>query len=107
MSARILLIVVTIFLVLVAAGGIVSSQNSTQVLGQKSEVAGFKPDLSAQIDYWQQVASASPTYRDAWVKLATLYYQEEDITAAKFYMQKAIEIDPNWIVPSSLLPLLP
>lgn len=107
MSARILLIVVTAFLVLVATGGVISSQNQKQVMGQKSEVVDLKPDLSLQINYWQQVASASPTYRDAWVKLATLYYQEEDIPSAKAYMQKAIEIDPNWIVPSPLLPLLP
>ena len=63
--------------------------------------------LIQEIDYWQKIASASPTYKDAYVQLAILNQDLGDTAQAKVWMQKALTLDPNWLVPTPLQPLLP
>ncbi len=66
--------------------------------------------LYRQISFWEQVASTSPTYRDAYIQLAIDYWQLAATNEAKQNLQRGLELDPNWVVPpqlESLLPLLP
>lgn len=63
--------------------------------------------LHQQITYWEQVASASPTYREAYIQLAALNNQLGNTDAAKGWLKKVLEIDPNWVVPTPLSSLLP
>ncbi len=63
--------------------------------------------LIQEVDYWQKIASFSPTYKDAYVQLTILNQQLGNTTAAAKWLHKAVQIDPNWVVPTPLRALLP
>ena len=74
------------------------SKNSQELqsilLRIESEIA--KPDhLRVQIAYWENVAQEKPDYRDAWLQLSALYYQNYQGDKAKEALAKAEQIDPN------------
>ncbi|MDO8488362.1 MAG: tetratricopeptide repeat protein [bacterium] len=107
MSTRALLPVITFLLLAIVGLGLYHLHQQQSVLGLATQRAQHQLDALNQIGYWEQVASASPTYRDAYVQLALLNAQLDNPELARVYFQKAIQLDPNWIIPSPLLPLLP
>ena len=77
-----------------------------KVLGTKIAREEEIKRLSKLRDYWEGVASSSPTFRDGWVQLSVISSQLASTQEAKLYLQRALEIDPNWVVPDQLQPLL-
>lgn len=65
-------------------------------LWAKSEIAeeGRAP-IKNEIIYWEEIVRETPTYRDGYLKLATLYWQLREDEKAKENLDKAIAIDPN------------
>lgn len=49
-----------------------------------------------ELSFWEQVLRIHPDYRDAYFKLALLRYRLGDTTSSKGYVQKALDIDPNF-----------
>lgn len=103
---KLLLTVVALLLASVGWVGLKQYQSNRQVLGarivKEIEIEKNKELLA----YWQQIASDSPTYQEAWIQLSVLSYQLSSSQEAKLYLEKALELDPNWVVPPQLEPLL-
>ena len=52
--------------------------------------------IEAEIKQWEEVVEKTPTYRDGYLKLATLYWKLRQDDKARVAIQKAKEIDPNY-----------
>ncbi len=48
-----------------------------------------------QEEYWKKVLVVHPDYRDAYIQLAALSYQEGNLTQTYTYLTRALDIDPN------------
>ncbi len=76
------------------------NQNIEKKKEQKQEL------LRRELKYWENIVVESPTYRDGYVQLAIGYMQLGAIPAAKENLQRALELDPNWVIPPQLEQLL-
>lgn len=52
--------------------------------------------IEAEIKQWEEVVAKTPTYRDGYLKLATLYWKLRQDDKAKEALENAKEIDPNY-----------
>lgn len=75
-----------------------SYQNSSKVLGltknQNLEI-NSEEKIHEEILSWKSVVEKFPNYRDAYLKLAALFWKVRLDDQAKFYLEKAKELDPN------------
>ena len=55
-----------------------------------------RKDVISKIQYWQGIVNKYKDYRDAYFQLAILEYRLRDFTKSKFYLDKALAIDPNF-----------
>ena len=53
-------------------------------------------DLQSQINFWKSVLDKYPGYKDAYFKIAVLYYELNDFDNARLNNNKAILLDPNY-----------
>ena len=63
--------------------------------------------LQQQVSAWEEIVKSKPDYRDAWLQLAKLHYEQQEINLAKFYVNKALELDPNYEVAQEFKRRLP
>jgi len=49
-----------------------------------------------EISYWQQVGNQYKDYRDIYFRIATLEYRLGNLAAAQQYVNKAMQLDPNF-----------
>lgn len=49
-----------------------------------------------EISHWEKIATNYKDYRDAYFKLAVLEYQLGESEKSKNYLDKALELDPNF-----------
>ena len=52
--------------------------------------------ICQEISFWEEVIKEKPDYRDAYFQLAILYYQINQKEETAKYLQKALELDPNF-----------
>lgn len=86
------IIAAVVFLGMVIYAGVqvsVSLQAYRQAKGERDRVV-------YELSFWEQVLRIHPDYRDAYFKVALLRYQLGDPVSSKGYLQKAMEIDPNF-----------
>lgn len=70
----------------------------TTQLFQTRDLLETQPLKRKQIfEYWQKIAIDHPLYRDGWVQLMYLAYNEGNIKEAKLYLNKIRDLDPNYI----------
>lgn len=67
-----------------------------QNAAQAQIVQENRQKLAAEIAHWKKVADQYTGYRDIYYKIAMLSYAKGDLTEAKLYLQKALEVDPNF-----------
>ncbi len=53
-------------------------------------------DIKQLISAWEKIVAEKPNYRDGYLQLAVLHYKIYENTKAKEYLQKALELDPNY-----------
>lgn len=58
--------------------------------------------LENQLNYWRFVLLEKPNYRDAYLKASAISWQLYKDKEAKVYLEKAIELDPNYEKSKSL-----
>ncbi len=58
--------------------------------------------IKEEIVFWEKTVADKPNYRDAYLQLAILNYQIYENQKAKEYLNKALEIDPNFEVTKEL-----
>ena len=61
--------------------------------------------LEAKYNYWQNVVSQKPDFRDAYLQLATLSYRLGKIAEGKSYLTQLINLDPNFVLNKKLIAL--
>lgn len=52
--------------------------------------------INQEIAYWKQIANQYEGYRDVYFRIAALEYKVGNTTESKQYMEKALELDPNF-----------
>lgn len=52
--------------------------------------------ITAEIAHWKKIADQYTGYRDVYYKIAVLEYRQGNVVEAKKYIQKALEVDPNF-----------
>lgn len=67
-----------------------------KVVSQKEELDKERQEVISQIQYWQSVVNKYKDYRDGYFQLAVLEYRLRDLSASKFYLKKALSLDPNF-----------
>lgn len=55
-----------------------------------------RKQVEDEIVRWELIVQQIPTYRDGYIKLATLYWKVRDDEKAKIALTKAYQIDPNY-----------
>lgn len=63
---------------------------------EREKVLVERKIVVAKIAYWQKVVAGRSGYRDGYFQLAVLEYQLGKNTDAKTYLDKAMQIDPNF-----------
>lgn len=53
-------------------------------------------NVSQEIQYWKQISQQYQGYRDVYFRIAALEYKRGEIAESKKYMDKALEVDPNF-----------
>lgn len=64
-------------------------------LWQKKQYSDPK-DIKRLITAWEKIVEEKPGYRDGYLQLAYLHYKLYENEKAKEYLEKAIELDPNY-----------
>lgn len=79
-------------------------QLTTEVLGTTANFTELKTQLESrpeenkrQQEFWQRITADFPAFRDAWVQLLYLSYNEGDLIKAKEYLEKVKALDPNYV----------
>ena len=52
--------------------------------------------LRRQYQFWQNIVTERPDYRDAYMMLASLAYELSRTSDARMYIRKALRLDPNF-----------
>lgn len=78
----------------------------SQVLGEQTNLQPEKlwqrkyysdpEDIKKLIAAWEKIIEEKPDYRDGYLQLAYLHYKLYENEKAKEYLEKAIELDPNY-----------
>ncbi|MBI4084719.1 MAG: hypothetical protein HY431_02335 [Candidatus Levybacteria bacterium] len=68
-------------------------QNSEALVKLRQERARYLQEIA----YWKRVVDQYEGYRDGYFKLALLTYQLGEKALARSYLQKAMELDPNFV----------
>ena len=53
-------------------------------------------DIRKLISAWEKIVEEKPNYRDGYLQLAILYYKLYENDKAKEYLNKALDLDPNY-----------
>lgn len=68
----------------------INLQKPSQVLGASDDKKIYE-----EIIFWNDIVKKYPNYRDGYLKLSTLFWKVRLDDQAKYYLEKAKEIDPN------------
>ena len=63
---------------------------------QAEQVVQAREQVMQEIVYWKQIADTYSGYRDIYYRIATLQYKLGNKEESKKYLQKALELDPNF-----------
>lgn len=67
----------------------------TKQLWQKKQYSDPE-DIRKLISAWEKIVEEKPNYRDGYLQLAVLHYKLYENDKAKEYLEKALELDPNY-----------
>ena len=85
---------------LLNAGSLTRANDEIALVAELSPVLGAATTIKNQqatrdMQYWKQIVSNRPDYRDAYIQLASITYHSGNLTQAHDYLQKAQTLDPN------------
>jgi tetratricopeptide (TPR) repeat protein len=60
-----------------------------------AETTAKEQRREAETIYWQKILISHPDYRDAYIQLAAIAYQEGNLTQTHAYLTQAQNLDPN------------
>lgn len=80
------------FLILVALMGLDLHRN----LQEKNKADVKRQEIMQKLHYWEEVVEKYKGYRDGYFQAALLAYQLGENGKSNVYLQKALELDPNF-----------
>lgn len=86
----VILYVVTAFLILILSFDLLSS------LQKQKEINFERTKIESEIKLWEALSAKYQGYKESYYELALLNYRIGQIDKAKFYVNKALYIDPNF-----------
>lgn len=88
----------------------------SQVLGEQTnpqlkelwqkKIYSDSKEIEKLISLWKKIIEEKPNYRDGYLQLVYLHYKIYENEKAKEYLQKAIELDPNYSITKEMEKLL-
>ena len=81
-----------------------TTDNKEKVLGLTSKLGELwqqkrysdPKDIRRLISAWEKIVEEKPNYRDGYLQLAILHYKLYENEKAKEYLQKTLDLDPNY-----------
>lgn len=70
--------------------------NLYKSINQKQEIDKERLKITKEVEFWKAVVAKYKDYRDAYFQLALLEYRLGNFKGSKFYLQKTLELDPNF-----------
>ncbi|MBL7159489.1 hypothetical protein ISS85_03365 [Candidatus Microgenomates bacterium] len=81
--------------------------SSLEILEEDLKKAKESPhQIDHEISFWKEIIKEKPDYRDAHFQLTILNYQLGKIQKAQTYLQKTLDLDPNFAPAKELEKLL-
>lgn len=85
------------FLVFVGGGIVLAIALTNLGLWAKNEIAKWqRSPIEREITKWESVVNETPTYRDGYLKLSTLYWKLHEDEKVRSAISRAEIIDPNY-----------
>lgn len=87
-----------VFLILVILSVAISIAfvNLYKDIDRKDRIEKERHEIAKEIEFWKGVVAQYSDYRDAYFNLALLEYRLGDFKGSKFYLEKVLDIDPNF-----------
>ena len=63
---------------------------------QNQKVKNERTKTEEEIDFWKKMVNSYTDFRDGYFQLAVLEYRLNDFAKARSYLEKVLEIDPNF-----------
>lgn len=63
---------------------------------EKEKLDKERQVLTDQIQFWQAVSDKFPDYRDSYFQIALLEYRLRDFDKSREFLNKSLELDPNF-----------
>lgn len=63
---------------------------------KKQAIDKKRKEINNEISYWKSIVDKYKDYRDGYFQLAILEYRLKDFNKSKFYLDKALALDPNF-----------
>jgi tetratricopeptide (TPR) repeat protein len=82
--------------IVLSIGIVVASFFLYNAIKERQQVETEKEKVMQEINYWENVVSEHKDYRDGFFKLALLEYQIGNKQKSWEYLQKSLELDPNF-----------
>lgn len=84
----------TLFIFIVAI--VVLGFDLNKNIEDRSKIDLERSNIAKEIGFWQSFLKKNKDYRDGYLQLSILEYKLRDYSMAKLYLNKALEIDPNF-----------
>lgn len=81
-----------VFVIVIVVVGL----NLYKVISQKQKIDRERQGIISKIQYWQDITNKYKDYRDGYFQLSILEYRLGNFKGSKFYLQKTLDIDPNF-----------
>lgn len=65
-------------------------------LEHQKQLEAQRVSFEEELSYWESITSEYADYRDAYYRVASLQLRMGDAESARSYLQKALELDPNF-----------
>ena len=85
-------IIIAVLLIMSIQTGLSLSKNY-QIFKQRE---AERDKVLVQLKTWQSIGEKYPNYKDAFLQIAILEYRLKDLTNARYYLNKALLLDPNY-----------
>ncbi|MBI4100491.1 tetratricopeptide repeat protein [Candidatus Microgenomates bacterium] len=63
---------------------------------KKQDIEKERVKIAKEIEYWEKTIEKYKDFRDAYFQLAVLNYRLGELEKAKPFLQKTLELDPNF-----------
>jgi len=63
---------------------------------KKQEIDKKRQEIVSSILYWERAVDKYKDYRDGYFQLAVLQYRLRNFEKSKYYLDKALALDPNF-----------